>query len=143
MPQFDLPLDQLRAYRPDLPRPDDFDDFWAATLADARRHPLEATFEPVDNGLAVVDTFDVTFRGFGGSPIRGWLHLPVSRSGPLPGVVEYVGYGSGRGLAHERILWAIAGYAHLVMDTRGQGSSWSIGDTPDPDGDGRPRSPAS
>jgi cephalosporin-C deacetylase len=102
VPQFDLPLDQLRAYRPDLPRPDDFDDFWAATLAEARGHPLDATFEPVDNGLAVIDTLDVTFRGFGGSPIRAWLHLPVSRSGPLPGVVEFGGYGSGRGLAHER-----------------------------------------
>ena len=136
MAQFDLPLDQLRAYRPDLTRPDDFDDFWATTLADARSHPLDATFEPVDNDLAVIDTFDVTFRGFGGSPIRGWLHLPATRTGPLPGVVEFGGYGSGRGLAHERIFWAIAGYAHLMMDTRGQGSSWFIGETPDPDGDG-------
>jgi len=134
--QFDLPLDQLRAYRPDLTPPDDFDDFWATTLADARSHPLDATFEPVDNDLAVIDTFDVTFRGFGGSPIRGWLHLPATRTGPLPGVVEFGGYGSGRGLAHERIFWAIAGYAHLMMDTRGQGSSWFIGETPDPDGDG-------
>ncbi len=83
-----------------------------------------------------IDTFDVTFRGFGGSPIRGWLHLPATRTGPLPGVVEFGGYGSGRGLAHERIFWAIAGYAHLMMDTRGQGSSWFIGETPDPDGDG-------
>ena len=136
MAQFDLPLDQLRAYRPDLTPPDDFDDFWATTLADARSHPLDATFEPVDNDLAVIDTFDVTFRGFGGSPIRGWLHLPATRTGPLPGVVEFGGYGSGRGLAHERIFWAIAGYAHLMMDTRGQGSSWFIGETPDPDGDG-------
>ena len=136
MAQFDLPLDRLRAYRPDLTPPDDFDDFWATTLADARSHPLDATFEPVDNDLAVIDTFDVTFRGFGGSPIRGWLHLPATRTGPLPGVVEFGGYGSGRGLAHERIFWAIAGYAHLMMDTRGQGSSWFIGETPDPDGDG-------
>jgi cephalosporin-C deacetylase len=28
-------------------------------------------------------------------------------------------------------LWSSAGYAHLVMDTRGQGSAWSPGDTPD------------
>ena len=74
--QFDLPLDQLRAYRPDLTPPDDFDDFWEATLADARRHPLDATFEPVDNDLAVIDTFDVTFCGFGGSPIRGGSTCP-------------------------------------------------------------------
>jgi cephalosporin-C deacetylase len=32
--------------------------------------------------------------------------------------------------------WTLAGYAHLVMDTRGQGSGWSVGDTPDPVGTG-------
>jgi cephalosporin-C deacetylase len=56
-------------------------------------------------------------------------------------VVEFVGYGGGRGLAHERILWAAAGYAHFVMDTRGQGSSWAVGDTPDPDATGAPSHP--
>ncbi len=136
MPQFDLAPDALRAYRPALPVPDDFEAFWASTLADARSYPLDATFEPVDNGLAVIDTFDVTYRGFGGSPIRGWLHLPVGRTGPLAGVVEFAGYGSGRGLPHERIFWATAGYAHLFMDTRGQGSSWFIGETADPDATG-------
>ena len=35
---------------------------------------------------------------------------------------------------HESILWAAAGYAHLVMDTRGQGSGWSTGDTANPVG---------
>ncbi|MGZ8502486.1 MAG: acetylxylan esterase, partial [Candidatus Limnocylindrales bacterium] len=45
--------------------------------------------------------------------------------------------------AHERILWAAAGYAHFVMDTRGQGSEWSVGDTPDPDPTGAPAQPGS
>jgi cephalosporin-C deacetylase len=58
-------------------------------------------------------------------------------------VVEYIGYGGGRGLAHERILWAAAGYAHVVMDTRGQGSTWSVSDTPDPDPVGAPAHPGS
>ncbi len=143
MAQWDLPLDEMRAYTPDLPVPADFEDFWASTLADARRHPLAATFEPVDTGLELVETFDVTFAGFGGSPIKGWFHLPVGRSGPVPAVVEYQGYGGGRGLAHERLLWPVAGFAYLFMDTRGQGSSWSPGDTPDPDGTGAPAAPGS
>ena len=37
---------------------------------------------------------------------------------------------------------AAAGYAHLVMDTRGQGSGWSVGETPDPDPTGAPAHPA-
>lgn len=136
MAHFDLPLDELRGYRPDLPVPDDLDQFWKQTLTQTRAHDLAATYTPVDNGLAVIETLDVTYAGFGGSPIKGWLHLPVGRTRPLPAVVEYVGYGGGRGLPHERTLWAAAGYAHFVMDTRGQGSNWCVGDTPDPDGAG-------
>src|SRR4029079_7966152 len=83
--QFDLPLDKLRAYRPDLSRPDDFDAFWAGTLADARSHPLDAPFEPFDNDLAVVDTFDVTFRGFGGSPSAAAAHPPAHAAGTHAG----------------------------------------------------------
>lgn len=36
----------------------------------------------------------------------------------------------------ENLLWASAGYAHLQVDTRGQGSGWSRGDTADSVGSG-------
>ncbi|MCI3934385.1 acetylxylan esterase [Streptomyces sp. AN091965] len=134
MPHFDLPLDQLRQYRPELPEPEDFDAFWEKTLATAREHDLDARFEPVDTPLASVDVFDVTFAGFGGHPVKGWLLLPAGAREPLPAVVEYIGYGGGRGLPHERLLWSAAGFAHFIMDTRGQGSGGSVGDTPDPVG---------
>ena len=51
--------------------------------------------------------------------------------GALPCVVEYLGYGGGRGLSTSWLNFAAAGYAHFVMDTRGQGGSWQRGDTPD------------
>ncbi|HEX7105035.1 MAG TPA: acetylxylan esterase [Acidothermaceae bacterium] len=132
----DLSLPELVRYRATFDEPADFDDFWADTLADARRHELAASFDPVDTGLTAVRTFDVTYRGFGGHEIKGWLHLPVNAPdrAALPGVVQFQGYGGGRGLSHENLLYALAGYAHLVMDTRGQGSGWSVGDTPDPVG---------
>lgn len=141
MAQFDMPIEQLREYLPELKIPDGFDAFWSDTLAETRAYDLAATFEPVDNGLAVIETFDVRYAGFGGHEIRGWLHLPAHRSGRLPAVVEYIGYGGGRGLPHERTLYAAAGYAHFVMDTRGQGSTWAVGDTPDPYTDGAPQHP--
>ena len=87
--------------------------------------------------LTQIDVFDVTFPGYGGEPVKAWLSVPHGASGPLPAVVEYNGYGGGRGLPHERLTWAAAGYAHLFMDTRGQGSGWgSGGETPDPHGSG-------
>ena len=42
------------------------------------------------------------------------------------------------GSPHQRILWATAGYAHFVMDSRGQGSSWAVGVTAGPRGDRAP-----
>ena len=130
---FDLPLEQLRTYLPPRDEPEDFDAFWAETLAEAREFPLDARFELVDTGLTLVDTFDVTFNGFGGQPIKAWLQLPRERSAPLPCVVQYIGYGGGRGQPIDWLLWSNVGYAHLIMDTRGQGSNWLQGDTPDPE----------
>jgi len=128
---FDLPLDQLQIYRPERSEPPDFEAFWQETLLQAQRFPLHATFDPVDSGLRLVETYDVTFNGFGGQPIKGWLMLPRERSAALPCVVEYIGYGGGRGLPLDWLLWSNAGYAHFIMDTRGQGSVWRKGDTPD------------
>jgi cephalosporin-C deacetylase len=139
MPQLDLPLDELRTYRANVVAPADLDSFWDATLADAAEYELSPRFTRVSSGLVAVETYDLAFRGFGGHPIRGWLHLPAAqlRDGrALPAVVQYQGYNGGRGLPHEHIFWACAGYAHLVMDTRGQGSGWTVGDTGDPVGAG-------
>jgi cephalosporin-C deacetylase len=139
---FDMPLAELREYRPDRTEPADFDAFWASTLARAREHDLDARFDSFDSGLSTVDTFDVTFSGYGGDRIKGWLQLPRGAQAPLPCVVEFIGYGGGRGLPHEWLLWSAAGYAHLIVDSRGQGSTWRAGDTPDhePEG-GNPQVP--
>ncbi|HEY8982951.1 MAG TPA: acetylxylan esterase [Streptomyces sp.] len=136
MPLFDLPLDELREYRSDSVSPEDFDAFWAKTLQEAREHDLDARFEPVGTGLTTVDVYDVTFAGFGGHPVKAWFTVPKNATAPLPVVVEFLGYGGGRGLPHEHLLWASAGHAHLVMDTRGQGGAWGGGGTPDPVGAG-------
>ncbi|MCR2801819.1 acetylxylan esterase [Microbacterium sp. zg-Y818] len=137
MPRFDLPPAELAVYRPEVREPRDFDDFWTRTLTASRAAGGEATRRPVDTPFTVFDVYDVTFPGYDGEPVRAWLTLPRGVTGPLPAVVEYNGYGGGRGLPGERSTWASAGYAHLFMDTRGQGSAWgSGGDTPDPHGSG-------
>lgn len=134
MPLFDMPLDQLRNYTSGAVEPSDFDEFWDRTLAEAQELPLEATFIPVENQLAVIDSFDVSYAGFGGDRIKGWLHLPATRQPgeELPVLVQYIGYSGGRGLVQQDTKWAQAGYAHFIMDSRGQGYGGIIGDTPDP-----------
>jgi len=131
MGNVDLPLDELRNFRPVLTTPPDLADFWERTFAETRRHPIAAEFRPYDTGLRTVDVFDVSFAGYDGQRVAAWLILPRAAVGPLPCVIEYVGYGGGRGLPHEWLGWSAFGYAHLVMDTRGQGSAWRSGVTPD------------
>ena len=139
--QSDLPLAELEKYQPPVADPNDFEDFWAAQLAEATFYPIDARFEPVASPLKTVEVFDVTFAGHGNAKIRGWLLLPRHRTEPLPTVVEYIGYGGGRGLSHESLLWSAAGYAHFRMDTRGQGSGWSAGASADPQDTGDPSVP--
>ena len=131
MPVFDMPLDELQSYCPPRNEPDDFEAFWKETLTDARSFDIDAVFDRVDFGLTTVDAYDVSFAGFGGQRVKGWYIVPKSSSSSLPTVVEYIGYGGGRGFPLEWLAFPSAGFAYLVMDTWGQGSVWRRGDTPD------------
>jgi len=131
MALFDMPLAELRTYLPAREEAPDFDAFWQESLSEARRQPVAARFEPVDFGLRTVHTFEVTFAGYGGQAIKGWFQVPRYRREPLPCVVEYVGYPGGRGYPFDWLLWSSLGYAHLLMDNRGQGGAWRPGATPD------------
>ncbi|QPP05112.1 acetylxylan esterase [Streptomyces bathyalis] len=132
MPLTDMPLEQLRSYRPETAAPEDFEDFWAGTLSTAREAARAApppTFPRItDSPLRTVDVHDVRFPGWDGQPVAAWLLVPRGADAPLPTIVNYIGYGGGRGLHTEHLLWSAAGYAHLVVDSRGQGHA-----TPDPD----------
>jgi len=130
---YDLPLDQLKKYCPERDEPEDFDSFWKNTLLETKEYPLNPQFKEIDADLKLLKTFDVTFSGFMGQQVKAWLLLPAVTKDKIPCIVEYAGYGGGRGQVIDRLLWSTAGYAHFVMDTRGQGSSWSSGDTPDPE----------
>lgn len=137
MPRFDLPPEELRVYRPDIVEPADFDAFWTETLAASRAVAQPPRLTRVDSPLSSFEVFDVSFSGFGGDPIGGWFIVPVGTRGSLPTIVEFNGYGGGRGLPHERLAWAASGFAYFFMDTRGQGSAWGTGGgTPDPHGSG-------
>lgn len=136
MSHFDLPLDDLRTYLPDRDEPPDFDAFWQATIDAARVASSHPTFEAAHPELREIETYDVTYSGFAGHRIKAWLLVPRHRSGPIPVVVEYVGYGGGRGLPSFWLAWPAAGYATFVMDTRGQGGAMIPGATPDLDPEG-------
>lgn len=132
----DLPVEALREFRPDVQEPADFDEFWMRTLEQARALASRPQLRPADTPISMLTVEDLTFSGFGGEPIRAWVTRPHG-SQRLPAVIEYIGYNGGRGVPGERLQWAAAGYVHVLMDTRGQGSGWGTGgDTADPHGSG-------
>ena len=136
----DLHDEALMAYRSGQPDPPDFDAFWAATLATSRSLARPPVAELHESPLRSVDIYDVRFSGFDGQRVSAWLRIPGGATEPLPLIVEFVGYGGGRGLPEDCLFWASCGFAHLHVDVRGQGAEWSVGDTPD-EGSLGPRSP--
>ncbi|PVE96907.1 acetylxylan esterase [Microbacterium sp. TPD7012] len=127
----DLEEDALWEYRSQQHEPEDFDSFWAETLAASAQFPLNVRFARVDARLTNINVYDFSFAGFDGQTVRGWLLVPTGSDQLLPTTVKFVGYGGGRGHILENLVWPSAGFAHVVMDTRGQGGVRRIGATPD------------
>ena len=140
MPVSDLPLAELEKFSPEIHLPHDFDEFWKQTLAESRAHWQPPVLVKVESEITAFDVFDVTFSGFQGELIKAWYILPINTQ-PTMAVVEYLGYGGGRGFPHEHLKWPAAGYAHFVMDTRGQGSEWGSGGETNDDHGSHPHHP--
>jgi cephalosporin-C deacetylase len=129
----DMPQDELEQYTGSSSEPPDFDEFWRRTLAGAREQSSGVAVREIPHPFEGVTVADVAFSGWNGENVKAWLVAPTqaSSTGGLPGIVRYQGYGGGRGDPFDGLAWAAAGYALLTMDTRGQGSGWSVGATPD------------
>lgn len=78
--------------QPALPRPDDFDAFWAAKLKDLAAVAANAKLEPADSGKPNVDYSKITMDNIRGSKIRGQLARP-KQGDKLPAmlVVQWAG----------------------------------------------------
>jgi cephalosporin-C deacetylase len=134
---------EMASYGLQLVGAPDVDEFWQRALG------IGVSTEPpvlqhYPSAVRSIDVHDLTFAGFDDHPIRGWVLSPRGADigdRKLPCVVEFIGYGGGRGLPHDWLYWSACGFVHVVMDTRGQGSSWRRGDTPDRGAVGTPQVP--
>src|SRR5690242_19075988 len=91
MPSADMPLEQMRQYKPTLYRERDFDSFWQSTAQEALSQPLNAELIPYVLPTRCLQCYAVRFDGFKGGRIAGWFLRPTSR-GKFPGVCMYHGY---------------------------------------------------
>jgi len=114
--EFDLPLDELRRYRPEPSEPDDFDAFWAATLAQLDGLPAEVELRERPGPLTALEALDATFAGFGGKPVRALVVRPRGEAAARPCVVEFVGYSGAVDSPLAHLTWAAAGCVSVVVE---------------------------
>ena len=133
MPWYDLALEQLRQYRTATAEPAALDEWWGARLAEARSVAQPPRLTRHEAGIyGPLEVHDVEFSGARGDRIRGWyLRPPGSGRRRVAGRGDVHRLRRGRGTPTEHTTLPAAGYAVLVMDTRGQGGRWSTGATGD------------
>src|SRR5581483_5183415 len=120
MASIDMPLEQMRQYKPSLYREADFQQFWDSTIAAATKQPLNAELIPYNLPSRSLQCYAVRFDGFEGGRIAGWYVRPSENRGTYPGLCVYHGY-SGRAPRPINLMHVAAqGICVLSMDCRGQ-----------------------
>jgi cephalosporin-C deacetylase len=123
MASVDWPYERLVEYVPDLTKADDFDAFWDEEIAQSDTVPLRAEFSEIERSLPGARVYDVAFDGADGVRVRGWFMTPKHVAGPLPAVVQFIGYTGGRDYPHALSAHVLNGFCAFIMDSRGQGGN--------------------
>lgn len=118
---FDMPWEELQSYSGTNPKPEDFDQYWAAALEeinglDPQIELVEAEFQ---TGFA--RCYHLTFTGPGGSRVYAKVLKPSGKVQPGPAVLMFHGYSGNSGDWFEKLGYAAAGFTVAAMDCRGQG----------------------
>ena len=111
----------LDGYRGAVPRPADFDGFWAARMAEADAAPL--VFEVVPAAIPAYPTcefLDLWYTGMDGARLHA-KYLRPRRPRPLPLVLQFHGYPGASRSWFEQCSFASAGLALIALDCPGQG----------------------
>jgi cephalosporin-C deacetylase len=101
-------------------KPDDFDDFWEATLTQVAKVPLRPSFEYVaERSTDEVAVYDVHYDSWEGVRISGWYAVPRQEylPGPYPALMLLPGYISEPTIPRN---WAKRGYAAFAVAPRGK-----------------------
>jgi cephalosporin-C deacetylase len=128
MPLIDKPLPELLKYQGRSPCPNDIDSFWDAGVAEMRKLDAQVELRPGAVTTRNAECFDLYFTGVGGSRVHAKYARPKNRSGKLPAVLLFHGYGGSCGDWFDKLAWVAEGFCVAAMDCRGQaGTSQDIG----------------
>ncbi|MDP9358943.1 MAG: acetylxylan esterase, partial [Chloroflexota bacterium] len=101
-------------------RPEDFDAFWSAIMAEAATISLNPSLEPVPlRSTPEVDVYEIGYDSLDGVRIAGWYCRPTASylPPPYPGLLIVPGYISEPTLPKS---WAKMGYAAVGVAPRGK-----------------------
>lgn len=129
----DLSYEELIKYKPVQNKENDFDEFWAETLNEAKSEDLKPNVEKIDYIVKEIDAFKAYYNGYGGARICGWYLLPKSFKPPFPVLLWFHGYGDNKQKINYYLKWLLMGYAVFAIDIRGQnGESMDNNSYPSP-----------
>lgn len=114
-------IEALGSYYGATPRPDDFESFWQARMAEADAVPLHYTVTQAQEvpSWDSCEFLDLWFTGMEGARLYAKFLRP-RRSEPMPLVLQFHGYpGASRSFA-EQASFAGMGMALIAMDCPGQ-----------------------
>lgn len=119
---FDMPLEKMWEYKPELSRNEDFNSFWKETIADSRKQELNVEIKAVEYPVEEVRVYDLYYDGFKNSRIYGRYILPgdASPDNQVPAVIMFHGYNYNNIVISNILHYSLMGYAVLLLDVRGQ-----------------------
>lgn len=120
MPTVDMPLDQLREYQGRNPKPENFESFWDASLAEMRALDPQVELVPVPIKSRFADCFDLFFTGTSGARVHAKVVRPKNIQQPSPAVLLFHGYSGSSGDWHDKFALASQGFVVAALDCRGQ-----------------------
>ncbi len=116
---YDLPLEELRSYKPKLTRQPDFDKFWTNTRRELSQVPMEYHLTPISYPAKNIEVYQLCYKGMHDAQISAYFAKPVG-NGPFPAVVSFHGYNWGANALEDAVLSAFHGYVAAQMLVRGQ-----------------------
>lgn len=103
----------------ELPRPDDFDEYWAKARAElnAVAPEFKMTLDK-EKSNDLLNVYEVEMKSLGNVTIRGWYSVPKNNNGNLPALLKNVGYSGNMQPVYDRPDFAVFG-----LNIRGHGNS--------------------
>ncbi len=121
MPVFEMPLEELRTYQGRNPRPDDFDQYWEAALAEMHSLDPQVDLCPAGPRTAAAECYDLYFTGVGGARVHAKYLRPRAAAEPHPAVLLFHGYSGSSGDWCDKLHYVSQGFSVAALDCRGQG----------------------